>query len=249
MRKVVRNIITHQRLKDALGYDPVSGSWTWLIQTQRSQTKIGDNAGHVSKRSGQLEIRVDGRNYSARKLAFFYMNGQWPDRRMVGKGTVFNNLKVGQGRRKKGLKRPAAATEEERLDRRRIAFREWYAKNGPRPWTPERGKIRADAATRYRKRHPEKVIVERTKRRAREMNAQGSHSAGDLREILSAQHGKCAYCKIRLNSKNKHLDHIVALAKGGSNAKRNLQFLCSHCNQRKSDKDSIDFCRQRGMLL
>jgi len=81
------------------------------------------------------------------------------------------------------------------------------------------------------------------------MAADGQPHSADLWEIARSQSNKCAYCKIRLTLSNRNLDHIIALATGGTNHRRNLQFLCSFCNRRKSDKDPIVFCREQGMLL
>jgi hypothetical protein len=70
--------LTQDRLKEALHYDSENGSWTWLIQTSRSQTKPGDKAGRINKTWGRLEIMIDQKRYSASRLAWFYMTGEWP---------------------------------------------------------------------------------------------------------------------------------------------------------------------------
>ncbi|MDE2133405.1 MAG: HNH endonuclease [Alphaproteobacteria bacterium] len=45
---------------------------------------------------------------------------------------------------------------------------------------------------------------------------------------------------VRCGSKEKlHFDHIIPVAKGGSNVAENVQILCEPCNLRKSDKIGI----------
>lgn len=114
---------------------------------------------------------------------------------------------------------------------------------------PERHAARCAAA---RARDPEKYknlargAVRR--RRARLLGSEGSHTQKDIDDIRKAQKDKCALCKCRLH-KGGHLDHIQPISKGGSSYKRNLQWLCATCNQRKSAKDPIEFAQEQGLLL
>lgn len=48
---------------------------------------------------------------------------------------------------------------------------------------------------------------------------------------------KCPYCDQPLNSRNKALDHMVPLSKGGMHGLRNVLICCRRCNTRKHDKD------------
>ena len=67
---------------------------------------------------------------------------------------------------------------------------------------------------------------------------------------MKMQGGKCAHLWCRKNLKDGyHVDHRIALARGGSNDKKNLQLLCPPCNIKKHAKDPIDFAQQNGMLL
>jgi len=83
--------------------------------------------------------------------------------------------------------------------------------------------------------------------KARRKLSQGTHSASDIREIWQAQRGRCAYCRCKL--KKYHVDHIVALARGGTNFRKNVQIACETCNLAKGAKDPIDFAQSRGLLI
>lgn len=88
------------------------------------------------------------------------------------------------------------------------------------------------------------------RRRAQKLGVNGTHTAEDLAEILRLQKHRCAHCRIKFSRAiKKELDHIVALVSGGSNDRRNLQFLCKPCNGSKGKRDAIDFARQSGKLL
>lgn len=70
------------RLKEIMKYDPETGVFTYLVNRGR-QRKAGDVVGFVSPKSfhnggGYRIISVDGREYSAHQLAWFYVYGIWP---------------------------------------------------------------------------------------------------------------------------------------------------------------------------
>ncbi len=78
--------------------------------------------------------------------------------------------------------------------------------------------------------------------------AGGSYSTEDIRRILKQQRGRCAYCRDRFGNQF-HIDHILALSRGGSNYPHNLQLTCETCNLRKHARDPINFAQSLGMLL
>jgi 5-methylcytosine-specific restriction endonuclease McrA len=113
--------------------------------------------------------------------------------------------------------------------------------------------FRAKSAARVRrwaKANPERVkqnaAISRIRRR--KLKADGVFTAADVRAILKAQRHRCAYCKKSIK-KNYVMDHIIPLARGGSNDRKNMQATCAPCNQRKHARDPLDFARSLGMLL
>lgn len=109
-----------------------------------------------------------------------------------------------------------------------------------------------DRMAAYKKRWAEenldKVRSSRRNRKARLRNNGGSHSADDVALLLRLQRHKCAFCKKNVVH-SYHVDHIMPLALGGSNDRKNLQILCPTCNMKKSKKDPIMHAKSIGMLV
>ena len=70
-------MITRERLKELLAYDPLTGLFTWR-ENRQGHVKAGDVAGYVSDR--YVNLKVDGCRtpYYAHRLAFLYMEGTYP---------------------------------------------------------------------------------------------------------------------------------------------------------------------------
>ena len=68
-------MLTLQRLKERLSYDQNTGLFTWK-QSPARRIKIGDVAG--TKSNGYIRIFIDSQGYSAHRLAWFYVYGEWP---------------------------------------------------------------------------------------------------------------------------------------------------------------------------
>jgi|ERR1039458_9618992 5-methylcytosine-specific restriction endonuclease McrA len=93
--------------------------------------------------------------------------------------------------------------------------------------------------------------IARAIRRALENKADGFFTKDDVERIFKAQKGKCAYFMIcgHYLGDDYHIDHIVALSKGGTNWPRNIQLTCVECNCSKGAKAPTEFSQQRGLLL
>ena len=68
--------LTQSSLKKALHYNPKTGVFTRLLRTSNS-VHVGDVVGS-NHCMGYLEARLDGRLYLLHRLAWFYMEGEWP---------------------------------------------------------------------------------------------------------------------------------------------------------------------------
>lgn len=91
---------------------------------------------------------------------------------------------------------------------------------------PERE--RAHDAT-WRKNHPEEARAKGRNRHARLASAEGSHTAADVAAQRARQKGRCYWCGVKVG-RSYHVDHVVPLARGGSNGPENLVIACARCN-------------------
>lgn len=71
-------MLTQERLKELLDYDPETGVFTWKVY-RGGRTKKGEKAGNVNG-EGYTHIKVDGKQYKAHRLAWLYMYGTFPNK-------------------------------------------------------------------------------------------------------------------------------------------------------------------------
>jgi len=68
-------MLTQQRLKEILKYNPETGIFTWLVNA--GSARKGKVAGSVNG-NGYITIAVSGVSYRAHRLAYLYMEGEFP---------------------------------------------------------------------------------------------------------------------------------------------------------------------------
>lgn len=68
-------MVTQERLKSVIHYDPDTGAFTWIVQKGRS--KAGAKAGTLNG-CGYVSIWIDGKQYKASRLAWLYVHGKLP---------------------------------------------------------------------------------------------------------------------------------------------------------------------------
>lgn len=73
-------LITQERLKSLLSYDPDTGEFRWLVR-KSNRTPKGSLAG-CRDRHGYIVIRLDAVLYKAHRLAWLYCYGAWPSKNL-----------------------------------------------------------------------------------------------------------------------------------------------------------------------
>jgi len=72
-------LLTQERLREMLSYDPETGVFRWLVARggQYAGVVAGSNAHH-----GYQIILIFGKRYYAHRLAWLWMTGEWPKQDM-----------------------------------------------------------------------------------------------------------------------------------------------------------------------
>lgn len=69
--------LTHETLTHVLDFDPATGIFVWKV-ARSNRVKPGSRAGVVHQPSGGRYIAIDGEKFMAHRLAWFYVNRNWP---------------------------------------------------------------------------------------------------------------------------------------------------------------------------
>ena len=139
----------------------------------------------------------------------------------IARATAWNKA---HPERRREIKRRSYQANRERAARAQSI---WYQNNREKML-----KVNSD----WKKNHPELVIEFAARRRAVKKHVTSEKiKACQLKALLVAQAGRCAYCGIALDGK-KHLDHRIPLSRGGEHSLKNLAWACPGCNLSKGKR-------------
>ena len=76
--------------------------------------------------------------------------------------------------------------------------------------------------------------------KARQLKAEGSFTAEDVKDLYATQGGRCYYCSIEIDT-GYHIEHMCSLSRGGRNDVSNICLACAPCNLSKHTKTAEEF--------
>lgn len=85
-------MLTVEKLKEILSYDPTTGEFLWLVESK--SRAIGSIAGTLDAK-GYCCIKINQRVYKAHRLAWLYIHGTWPTKLLDHSDGVKNNNRIG----------------------------------------------------------------------------------------------------------------------------------------------------------
>lgn len=139
----------------------------------------------------------------------------------------------------------------------RAHFQRWVNKNRDAKREMDRGYYRNNPdrtknnAARWRTSNPEAKRAISHNYRSRMRGAEGKFSKADIDRIRKQQRGCCAEptCRKKLTKDIEQIDHIIPLAKNGTNWPRNLQLMCRNCNASKQAADETDYAKRHQRFI
>ena len=130
--------------------------------------------------------------------------------------------------------------EDEKKRRQAAVIARWHKEH------PESTKA---ASRKFYRLNKSKVKTYHHARRATIRGAGGKVSPDIEERLMVLQKGRCACCNRSFKNVKHHIDHVIALSRGGRNDDSNLQLLCVTCNLQKGAKHPVEFMQAKGFLL
>ena len=84
-------MLTIERLKEVLDFDTNTGIFIWK---QKRGTKSKGSIAGSPQNKGYIQIMIDGQNYLAHRLAWFYFFGKWPKKQIdhINRNKIDNSI-------------------------------------------------------------------------------------------------------------------------------------------------------------
>lgn len=129
------------------------------------------------------------------------------------------------------------ANRDERLEKMRAYRLEHLEEDraSSREWMRTHREQRRPYEREWQARHPELRRAREAARRARKRACEGRYTPDDVALQMKRQRGRCYWCDTPTR-KEYHVDHVIPLARGGSNGPENIVIACPTCNVSKGAK-------------
>lgn len=82
-----------ERVKQEVHYDENTGVFTWL-KTGKGRGKVGEQVGNGYLYKGYQKVQLFGARYLAHRLAWFYVNGCWPENQIDHINGIRNDNRI-----------------------------------------------------------------------------------------------------------------------------------------------------------
>lgn len=87
-------MLTQERAKELLDYDPSTGVFTWKVSRRGRNAKAGMVAGSISS-SGYRMLCLDGKSYSAHRVAWLWWYGKFPENHIDHVNRIKDDNRIG----------------------------------------------------------------------------------------------------------------------------------------------------------
>lgn len=128
---------------------------------------------------------------------------------------------------------------EQERERIRESMRKWRAEHPEqalereRKWRAEHPETVRKAIAKWVAANPEKEWARQQRRRARKLGLEEHFTPEEWAVVLERYGGACLACGRKPPEVVITVDHVIPLARGGTDTVENLQPLCVSCNSRK----------------
>src|SRR3990167_9332012 len=115
-----------------------------------------------------------------------------------------------------------------------------------RAWRQKNAERLRESGDAWRRANPDKVkaykFISGSRRRAKELRAAGAFTIKQLHARFDYYGNRCAYCR---SDGDLNVDHVIPIARGGTNWPSNLRPACAACNSSKHSSNVTEWLTTR----
>lgn len=181
---------------------------------------------------GRARYLADPASHNAKTLARYYANRDYYlEQHRRYRLANLDRIRAYDRARRRGDPRALERARQYRLqhpEEVRAYLAAWYQANKDK---------HREACRNWRRRNPNAVLANATRRRMRMRGGNEAIEVIDREAVWLRDHGLCGLCAEPVAFDLMHVDHIKPLAKGGPHTFNNVQSSHPRCNLRKKDRE------------